>query len=334
VSLRLAIVLIARNQANFVPRLVESILTEAAAYEPEVVLVDSASSDTTAARACTYPIGVLRLRDSELLTAAAARRAGTRATRGEAILFLDGDMELCAGWLSDALRRLEEDQTIGCITGVVIDAAAGAAVTVATAGAAGSATEVPYAGGAALYRRDALERAGGFNPFLHSDEEPELGVRVRACGYRIVQTRTPIAVHRGVADGSLAALLARRRRKLYLGAGETLRYLAGSPFFWTYVRERGYGFAPAAALVAGCACLATSILVGNWWPIAVWLTLVGVVLLADLARRRSPRRTLHSLVHRLFIIEGMARGLAVRRVDAAAYPAPETVQWIGEIRSG
>src|SRR5205814_10040498 len=43
------------------------------------------------------------------------------------------------------------------------------------------------AGGAALYRRSVLEHVGTFNPYLFSDEEPELYIRIRHAGYQVLQ---------------------------------------------------------------------------------------------------------------------------------------------------
>jgi len=43
-----------------------------------------------------------------------------------------------------------------------------------------------------MYRRAVLEEVGTFNPYLNSDEEPELGLRIRHAGYRILELDHPI----------------------------------------------------------------------------------------------------------------------------------------------
>ena len=59
-------------------------------------------------------------------------------------------------------------------------------------------------GGAAMYRRSTLEEVGPFNPWMHSDGEPELCVRIRHAGYRILKLGHPIAYHYSDPDGIIS----------------------------------------------------------------------------------------------------------------------------------
>src|SRR5690625_4465821 len=96
----LAVVLIARNQVWNVERLVRSVTSTPEGASAELVLVDSASGDGTPQRARELGVTVLELDGSQRLTAAAGRVAGQEATESDYVLFLDGDMELAPGWLS------------------------------------------------------------------------------------------------------------------------------------------------------------------------------------------------------------------------------------------
>ena len=103
--IELSVVLISKNQAWNIDRLVTSVLKETEHFPGrEIVLVDSASSDQTTEIAARYPISVLKLHPEQRLTAAAGRYVGYHHTTGDLVLFLDGDMELCSGWLEQALR--------------------------------------------------------------------------------------------------------------------------------------------------------------------------------------------------------------------------------------
>src|SRR5512146_1980330 len=88
------VVLITCDQEWNVCRLVRSVLDDPSTVEREIVLVDSASTDSTVALALEYPISVVRLRPGQPLTAAAGRYLGHLRGTGDATLFLDGDMEL------------------------------------------------------------------------------------------------------------------------------------------------------------------------------------------------------------------------------------------------
>ncbi len=73
-----------------------------------------------------------------------------------------------------------------------------------------------------------LDEVGPFNPHFYSDEEPELCVRIRRRGYRIVETDYPAVCHYTEPHEALSTLFARWRRRLYLGPGQILRYHLGS----------------------------------------------------------------------------------------------------------
>ena len=196
---KLAVVLISRNQGWNIARLVESVLNDTACVQStEILLVDSASHDDTVEVASRYPIGIIRLRPDQLLTPSAGRYIGYRNTEGALILFLDGDMELYPGWLEKALKVIDTKPDAAAVTGQLVDLPKTAVASYKTPTAMpdrDTAILVPFAGGAAMYRRSVLEAVGTFNPYLRSDEEPELCIRIRHAGYSVIQLEYPIAYH-------------------------------------------------------------------------------------------------------------------------------------------
>ena len=313
-------VLITRNQEWNVARLVQSVLREAdTTGGADVVLVDSNSNDRTAEIAASYPVRVLRLRGDQPLSPAAGRYVGFHEVTGDSVLFLDGDMELCAGWLGPALAAMRAEPDIGGLTGPLLEGPLGTAVE--PPNRAAEPRELRHSGGAVLHRRSALARVGPFNPYLRSDEEPELCLRLRHAGFRIVELPDPIARHYSELDTRLPTLFKRWRRGLYLGAGQSIRHQLHGPLLWPYVRERGFGLVPGAALLSGAAAILVARVTGQRSLQRAWLALVGTLLAADAYRKRSSARTLHSLVLRLLILEGTIRGFAERPRDPAEYPA-------------
>jgi glycosyltransferase involved in cell wall biosynthesis len=316
-AVRLSVVLIARNQAEMIGRLIDSVLGETAAITgtADVLLVDSASEDATLDVAARYPIKILRLASGQRLTAAAGRSVGFEATAGESVLFLDGDMELLPGWLPRAMDVLASSPRIGAVTGYVLNVTSELAATEENPGAKahgdGAVVELPCrrVGGMGLYRRTALERVGSFNPSLYSDEEPELCLRLRRAGFRFVRIESPAVRHYVGTERTFRSLLARRRRRLYLGHGQIIGSLLGSDLLWPYLRARGYGLAPAAVLLAGLGCVAWLAVAHAWVGVAAWAALVAAAVVFDALRKRSLYRACYSALHRLFIVEGMVRGL-------------------------
>lgn len=328
----LDVVLITRNQAWNVARLIESVLAGTGAHpSAQIVLVDSASSDGTPDLARAYPVDVLRLQPGQRLNAAIGRNIGLGHTRGAYVLFLDGDMALIPGWLERALDVLKRRPKVGAVTGKLIERpipdTAEAWAGGFWPGTIDGEKTVRHGGGAALYRRAALRQVGPFNPFVYSDEEPELCLRLRHAGYTIVQLDQPVAYHLTSPSLKIATLWGRRQRKLYLGFGQNLRYHARDSLFWLYLLERGYGVPPLLLVVAGLACAGLSIRSRRPGWIALWLSGVAAILAAYLARKRSAYAVAHALLQKLLIAEGTVRGLFLSTPDPTSHhPQFEIVQ--------
>jgi glycosyltransferase involved in cell wall biosynthesis len=321
----LSVVLISKNQEWNIPRLVESVLRETSRFPSrEIVLVDSASTDRTTEIAARYPISVLRLCPEQRLTAAAGRYVGYNHTTGDLVLFLDGDMELCEGWLDQALGIMKTESDAAVVCGLVIDRPI--AIHTVTVGhleqlendAIG--VDVKHGGGAAMYRRSVLEQVGTFNPYLYSDEEPELCLRVRRAGYRVFRLPRTIAFHYSAPVDAFSTLLGRRKRNLWLGYGQIIRYFFGSPLLWPYLRERGWAIAPALTLCIGIIALATSALSGQWELLVLWGAFVIMLTIGIAIRKRSLKRALFTLFGKLLILEGTLRGLLLKPYNPTVYP--------------
>ena len=322
----LSVVLISKNQEWNIARLVESVLRETAPLSAsEIVLVDSASTDRTTEIAVRYPISVLKLRPEQRLTAAAGRYVGYKQTAGDLVLFLDGDMELCEGWLDQALNVMHSRSDVAVVCGRVIDQpkpaeAPSERLLESLPTDAASIINVTHGGGAAMYRRSVLERVGTFNPYLYSDEEPELCLRIQHAGYRILRLPLPIVFHYSAPAEALSTLLGRRNRNLWLGYGQNIRYLFASPLLWPYLRERGWAVAPALILFIGVSALVVSGLTGQWGWLALWGAFVAMLTIGITIRKRSLKGALFTLFQRLLILEGTIRGLLLKPYDPSGYP--------------
>jgi glycosyltransferase involved in cell wall biosynthesis len=326
--IELSIVLISKNQAWNIGRLIESVLQATSSIASrEIILVDSASTDETAELAGRYPISVLRLRPGPL-TPAAGRYVGYKRTRGEFVLFLDGDMELLPGWLENALPAMRgTPQAAVMMSSRVIDL---------LPPSAGEKTPPPervrisppkevaraafVAGGAALYRRSVLEEVGTFNPHLKSDEEPELCLRIRHAGYRVLLVDYPIVRHYSIAQETISGLLGRRRRKFLMGAGQCVRYHMGSELLWPYIKERGMrSLTSALWLAVGLGACLWSLITRDFIWMGLWILLLAPLIAAAAWRKGSLRRGFLSIFHRVLMAEGLVRGLLLKPLPPESY---------------
>ncbi len=185
----------------------------------------------------------------------------------------------------------------------------------------GDPVAVDFVGGAAIYRRSVLDRVGTFNPYLCSEEEPELALRIRHAGYRAVRLPFPIAYHYSSPSGAYTTMLGRWQRRLYLGPGQCIRYLLGTERFWPYLRARGWGLAPAVGAATGVASLAVSARTRRPTWIATWTALLALLVLGDAYRKRSLYRATASLLERTLILDGTVRGFLMTPHDPDRYPA-------------
>ena len=324
--IEISIILITRNQDWNIRRLIESVIKETSGIkECEILLVDSASTDRTTEIACLYPIDVIRLQPGQPLSAAAGRYVGYLHTTGMLILFLDGDMGLSPDWLPQALNIIEQFPKIGCITGNVIDRPIDSTdfpgMRLVNEVYTGGFNEISTCGGASLYRRAVLDQVGPFNPFLASDEEPELCLRIRHAGHKIMRLDMPIVYHYTAPIEKIATVLGRRQRKLYCGLGQNLRYYWKTPLLWSYLAEHKYIYTTTLGILAGVAALFLSIITGRWYWISFWALFVVGIIFLDAFRKRSFYQTFYSLVKRLIVWEAVLHGLFMRRDLPESYPA-------------
>ena len=315
----LSVVLISRNQRWNIDRLIESVH---AAVEDgtEIVLVDSASTDGTPQAAAAHGIRVLRLHESQHLSPSAGRFIGFEHTSGRYTLFLDGDTALVPEWLPLAVSVLDADSGIAAVGGAHVSLPIGtdADTQPDPPEFTSEFRTVSQPGGSALHRRSALLISGQFDPFLYSDEEPDLAIRLRHHGYRLVRTEYPAIFDYTDPLDRISTLWGRRKRGLYLGAGQNLRKHYGQPTFSRYLRERGFGVLPLVGVPLYAAALAAAVQRGRG-PV------IGILGLPPLAfgllttRKGSPSKALHALVLRALIAEGTVRGLCLPVRDPESY---------------
>jgi GT2 family glycosyltransferase len=191
-------VVIGRNEQPRLERCLSSVVRE----QVPVVYVDSASSDGSVALATRLGVEVVALDAAERLSAARARNAGffellERSPNVDYVQFLDGDSELCPGWLDAGKRALNAAPNVAAVCGRLHERDAEASLynrlcELEWARAAG---EVEWTGGMVMMRARAFVRAHGFDPTLIAGEEPDLCSRLRTAGWSIVCIDADMALH-------------------------------------------------------------------------------------------------------------------------------------------
>lgn len=157
-----------------------------------IVYVDSGSTDGSTQMAIEMGVELVDLDLSVPFTAARARNAGTQRLteldpRIEFIQFVDGDCELVEGYLNAAATSLRNESELAAVAGRLRERCPDASIYNRLCDMEWNTPvgEVAAVGGISMFRRNALEHVGGFDPGLIAGEEPELCVRLRLEGWKM-----------------------------------------------------------------------------------------------------------------------------------------------------
>ena len=214
----IGIVIIGRNEGD---RLKKCLLS-AIAPENTVVYVDSGSTDGSVELARSLGVAVVELDLSIPFTAARGRNAGLEYLLQnrpdiEFVQFVDGDCLIVEGWLSHAVNELVNQPQVVVVCGrrreefphysvynLLCDVEWNTPIG-----------EADYCGGDSMMRVEALKQVGGFNPKLIAGEEPELCIRLRRNGGKILRINTEMTRH----DAHITHLSQWWKRSLRSGYG-------------------------------------------------------------------------------------------------------------------
>ncbi|MGA2228490.1 MAG: glycosyltransferase family A protein [Syntrophobacteraceae bacterium] len=238
----LSIVVISRNEEDNISRCIESVLQDTSEiHSREIILVDSSSEDQTVRIAMSYPIKIFQLQPSSSMSPALGRSVGTRLAKGEYIFFIDGDMELKPGWLESALNRISQDDMIAGISGRVRDLYIESneiTKEVKDRTHVGNKEGMSRGfGGCALYRRSALDRAGGFNAYIRIEEELDLALRIRNKGYYLWKLPLDMANHYTPHRGRFFEIKNTIRLAQCTGIGQVFRSAYENNCLWLCTRH-------------------------------------------------------------------------------------------------
>lgn len=208
----------------------------------EVIVVDNASGDGSAEVTGRFAPAARMLRQERNLGFAEACNRGIREARGEWVAVLNNDTEAAPDWIERCLEAAARRPGIAFVACRILES--GRRDRIYSAGECFLRGGIGYrrgqeqedhsdyrgegcvfaAGGcASLYRRDVLERAGGFDPeYFAYLEDVDLGLRLRAADEKGWYAGSAVVYHRGGATSGgefspLAVRLRTRNALLLLG---------------------------------------------------------------------------------------------------------------------
>jgi len=179
----ISVIVPAYNMARFLPEAIASI--RAQRWEPlEILVVDDGSTDETPAIAQT--LEAVRLIRKPNGGAASARNFGLQEAHGEWISFLDADDLWPPEKLARLAPRLAADPSLDVATGRIRYVPMEGALWLDYRFERPDNTVSHIHLGAALYRRRAFERIGGFDESLRVGDDQDWFLRAREAGLHIL----------------------------------------------------------------------------------------------------------------------------------------------------
>ncbi|MBI3539386.1 MAG: glycosyltransferase [Candidatus Eisenbacteria bacterium] len=261
------------------------------------------------------------------LTPGAGRMLGFAACGGDWVLFVDSDVEVDADWMDAAIATAASGPSPAGVFGRIeewfVDGTREWRNRDDMYATGDRDTDVGYFAALAFYRRDALQAVGGYDTRLHSDEDFELGLRLRARGFVLRSLGRLAARHWSPPRPNVAELGRRWRTGICFGQGEVLRLYAGRRGFGALLWRQRFFLAAIALWSLGAVALAVSLVRQDLRPLAAWAATPLAVIALMAARKRSLRLGTLSLLTWTVQGAGLIVGLVRREDDRPARPAAE-----------
>lgn len=310
----LSIVIKALNEAHNIEATLRSVIEATAELDAEVILADSGSTDATVALARGFAVRVVQLAQAQERCCGIGPQLGFQHARGQFIFLMDGDMQLCPGFLEHALSFMQRHTEVAGVGGRVVELNMDSLEYRARnekPAAHQRPGEVDRLDGGGLYRRLAIESVGYFsNRNLHSYEEFELALRLRLAGWTLWRLPDDAVTHYG-HDLPPYTLLARRWKSGYIcGLGELLRASLADARQRRQVMRLKELKLYASVLLGWLLLAVLALLPLDVWIKSVLLSLLALAPVAVMARRKhSLRRGLYAVVSWNLHAAGLLRGL-------------------------
>jgi len=296
----------------------------------EILLVDSASSDRSAEIGIDAGCRVLTVRKASRFCPSAMRWIGASRTGSKYILFLDGDCLLQPAFPPAALQVLEADPSLGVLAGKRRDFYRTRKGVVSAPEdyyrpRAGATSSRPAYGGCAVYRRQALNEAGSFDPFLRAKEEEDLAYRIVRAGYRIDVLPRPMIRHMTVPRESPRRLLRTLNHGFYVGRGQATRLFISRGQFRSAFRGLDRVALVLAHLALGAVC-GWAAWRSVWWPALFWIVLSMASFTLFALRARSATRAVY------YLAEWTVQGACLFAGLMVPWRPAHRFEWEGEER--
>ena len=220
-SLDISVIIITHNEEDYISSCISSVVDNLSDSDIkyEIFVIDSDSKDDTINISQSFDINLIKIKD--FFSPSLSRYVGFLNSSADSILFLDGDMQLLlsASKIKDIISRLRNG--VGGIQGYLVDHDIDGNKNLINK--VDKEKSVSFLPGCAFYSRKALE-SENFNPHLSSNEERDLGYRLRHKGFDLLRLPFPMANHfRKFSLNTFEEYYRRFNSNFFRGSGQIFR---------------------------------------------------------------------------------------------------------------
>jgi glycosyltransferase involved in cell wall biosynthesis len=275
----LSVIIISRNEERNISKSIESVLSATKdIINSEIILVDSASTDRTVEIASNYPIKILQLSLSLPLSPGVGYYVGFQYATGDYIHFHCGDMLLNENWFKKSIPAFENDNRVGGVFGITTQEPYNNSMAKNYIEYSKNLPfgQVTFFAGDALFKKDALQDVGVFNPFLRAGEEGELSYRMIVGGYKLLRLPYPMSHHLGFNE--IFSISIRKKFRYVIAQGQIFRYsLDNRQIFLWRLKEYKFKIIGFFFLVIGVLFTLFSYLSNYYYSFFIFFILIGII---------------------------------------------------------
>jgi glycosyltransferase involved in cell wall biosynthesis len=211
--MKISVVLTTKNEEKNIVHLLESMMQQEEPYE--VLIVDSDSTDKTQEIIREY---AQKNKNIKLLihpgTRAESMNYGIKQATGDAVAFIGGDDVADKDWIKE-IRKAIKDADI--LVGKLIAKEEDKLEKLKSVKFFHNGVNVSYPGTNTTYKKEILDKLGGFDPWVSSGEDIEINIRAVDAGYSITENKDAKIYYR--PRNSLGAFF---RQSFWYGYGRKL----------------------------------------------------------------------------------------------------------------
>ena len=256
------------------------------------------------------------------LTPGAGRMLGFAACGGEWVLFADSDIEVEPAWVRAAVDVATREPALAAVFGRIeewfLDGGRERPGRPDMYGTGDTDRPVDYLAAVAFYRRGALVAVGGYDERLNSDEDFELGLRLRHLGLAMRSLGMLAARHWSAPRPNVRELVRRWRTGICFGQGQVLRLYLGRRGFGALLKRQGLFVAALGMWTLGVAASVAAALASEPRWVALWALVPLSTLALMSARKRSLKLGALSLL--TWTVQGLGLVVGLFRRPGRARP--------------